>query len=328
MKRIALLDTSICSTNRGDELIMSCIEEEMRDILEDAFLLRVPTHLSLSSFFKTLMRLPDSLHEISMAEYKFIGGTNLLQANMMNRTNQWDINLWNSRVLKGSICVGVGSNGILKGKNCNYYTKALYTKVLSNQFIHSTREDKASLLIENLGLSCLNTGCASLWKLTPSFCTGIPMERTDAVIFTLTDYNRDHIRDKDMILFLLREYKTVNIWLQGIYDYEYLRELIDEKTRSRIIVIPPSVEKYKEILSYPIDYVGTRLHAGIYALRQGRRAIILGLDDRMRSMQDCFGVNYVEREDQSMFRERVYSTFRTNIRLNQTAIDQWKGQFL
>lgn len=46
MERVTLLDTSVGTTNLGDEIIMRCFREEMRTFLEKYFVLTAPTHLS------------------------------------------------------------------------------------------------------------------------------------------------------------------------------------------------------------------------------------------------------------------------------------------
>lgn len=108
MERITLLDTSVGSTNLGDEIIMRCFKEEMKDLLEKYFVLSAPTHLRNFSLLQNIGNLPDSAREISLSKYKFACGTNLLSPNLLHRCNQWDINLFSCKPLYGTILVGVG----------------------------------------------------------------------------------------------------------------------------------------------------------------------------------------------------------------------------
>ena len=140
MEKIALLDTAVGSTNKGDEIIRECVKEELGDLLNKYFVMNTPTHLSAFTLLQNIGRLPDSAREISEAKYKFVCGTNLFSRDMIHRCNQWNIGYFNSRPVTGSIFVGVGSNGRNK---INFYTRKLYKKILSKEFIHSVREEKA-----------------------------------------------------------------------------------------------------------------------------------------------------------------------------------------
>ena len=108
MEKITLLDTAVGSTNRGDDIIMHCAQEELGWLIKKYYLLRVPTHLRSCGLEECLGRLPDSAREIESSKYKFICGTNLLSENMFHRTNQWNVNIWNSRPIRGSVLLGVG----------------------------------------------------------------------------------------------------------------------------------------------------------------------------------------------------------------------------
>lgn len=165
VEKITLIDTSVGSTNRGDEIIMNCAEEELEWLLQKYYPLYIPSHLRGFGMDECIGNLPDSASEVAASKYKFVCGTNLLAQNMLHRSNQWNINLLNSKPLVGSVLVGVGG----KGKVLNSYTRKLYKKVLSNYYIHSVRNKAAYECLTDLGLKCLNTGCVTLWKLTPDF---------------------------------------------------------------------------------------------------------------------------------------------------------------
>ena len=77
MERITLLDTSVGSTNRGDEIIMECMKEELKPLLHRYFVLNASTHLSSFTFLQSIFKLPDSANEIFQSKYKFVGGSNL-----------------------------------------------------------------------------------------------------------------------------------------------------------------------------------------------------------------------------------------------------------
>lgn len=117
MEKITLLDTSVGSTNKGDEIIMKCFYEEMNDLLSKYFVLTVPTHVRSFSLGQCLGKLPDSAAEISNSKYKFACGTNMLSADLFHRTNQWDVSLMSCKPLKNTILVGVGGGDRVKKRN-------------------------------------------------------------------------------------------------------------------------------------------------------------------------------------------------------------------
>ena len=321
MEKITLLDTSVGSTNKGDEIIMKCVEEEMRYLLEQYYVLKVPTHLCSFNAMECLWKLPDSASEIFSSKYKFVCGTNLLSGNMFHRTNQWDINLLNCKPFKESILIGVG--GLTNV--ADFYTKKLYQKILSPKYVHSVRDKKAYDLMCSMGLKCINTGCVTMWKLTPEFCEQIPVMKTNKVVFTLTDYKRDAERDTKMIQILRENYEEILFWIQGIHDLEYLQSLTDI---SDIKIIPPNVQAYENVLNMNVDYVGTRLHAGIFALRHKVRSIIISVDERMDALAEKITENCLLRKDIDKLHEKINSKIITECFLDWDAVKEWKEQFV
>lgn len=321
MEKITLFDTAIGSTNKGDEIIVRCLEEELQNILKTYFIMKAPTHLTGFSFLECLGKLPDSAAEIAASKYKFICGTNLLSDNMFHRTNQWDINLFNSKPVEGSVLVGVGA---LHGDQPNLYTRLLYRKVLSSQYIHSVRDEKAKKILERLHFQCVNTGCVTLWKLTTAFCSEIPIQKSDRVIFTLTDYRRDYKWDYQLITVLKKKYKNLLFWPQGVHDVEYLRELCDP---AGIFILEPSVNAYEDALNNGADYVGTRMHAGIFALRHRCRSCIVCVDPRMDAIKEVLRNNCIPRVRVDDLSQMIDSNIETEVSLDWNLIQKWKDQF-
>lgn len=322
MEIITLLDTAVGSTNRGDEIIMKCDCEELEYILRKYYTLLVPTHLCAFNAMECIGPLPDSAGEVASSKYKFVCGTNLLGGKMLNRTNQWDVNLLNIRPLRGCVLMGVGS----EADRTDRYTSVLYRRLLSSDYIHSVRNDKARDLLTSIGLRAENTGCLTMWKLTPDFCRTIPRKKSDTVIFTLTDYRREPQADAAMISILRRNYRKIYFWIQGIYDLDYLRSITDA---SDIEIVASDVDAYGRILrNGRIDYVGTRLHAGIYALRHGVRSILLTVDLRMNSMAGCLPNNCLPRaEVEPELERKIQGEFATECLIDWDAVARWKGQF-
>jgi len=97
-----------------------------------------------------------------------------------------------------------------------------------------------------------------------------------------------------MLEILRRHYDTIYLWIQTLTDYQYARSLdADLRFTSH------SLRALDELLTSNIDldYIGVRLHAGIRAIQQGRRSVILEIDNRAREMGRNFGLPTVERTD-------------------------------
>ena len=78
-----------------------------------------------------------------------------------------------------------------------------------------------------------------------------------------------------------------------------------------------------------VDYVGTRLHAGIRAMQKGRRSLIIGIDNRAIEMGTDFNLPVVRRDDVAKsLQGRIDGSWETHIRLDHQAIRTWRGQFV
>lgn len=322
MKTIVLFDPSIRSLNMGDHIIMQSAERELKKIWENCYVIHCGTHTPAVTFYQNT-RLNPRIKLYDEATYKFICGSNLLWKNLMIPRPTFNVNPWNSKIYYNSILVGVGTNS--SKKKPNLYTKWLYKHILSKKYMHSVRDEETKRFVESLGFKAINTGCPTMWKFNDDFCKEIPTKKADKVIFTLTDYNKDKEKDQKLINILKKNYKEVYFWLQGIYDEEYFNEFdnIEE-----IKLIPPSLEAYEEVLNKnSIDFVGTRLHAGMYAMQHKKRTIILAIDNRVRDMKETYNLNTIERDDIDKLDDYLNSIINTRISINQKNIDEWFSQF-
>ncbi len=314
MNRVTIFDTSICTENVGDEIIMDCVNSQLRDMFKRTMFLRVPTHEKITKI---------SYMRMKKTKLGFVGGTNLLASNMRYPINQWNIHIWNTKHLNDVILMGVGSQNY--GDKINLYTKYLYRKALSSNYIHSVRDSYTETILRKMGINnVINTGCPTLWSLTEDHCNNIPTKKSKNVICTFTDYNKDYNRDKQLSEILFKNYDNVYCWIQGSSDYEYIKSISD-----KFILVDPHLEEYDKILASDIDldYVGTRLHAGIRAMQKGRRSIILSIDNRAREMGKDYNLNVIERHDIEMLDEYINKEFTTNVKLKLENINKWKNQF-
>lgn len=324
MDNILLLDTSIATDNIGDEIIMECTRKELMPILRNNFVRTLPTHVSPFHWYQ-VWRKSNALMSFANSKYKFVGGSNILVPNLLTHYPQWNINLFNYQPLKGCILVGVGA-GVGAERGSNWYTRYIYKHLLNSEYFHSARDERSKKYMEYLGVKAINTGCVTMWMFTPEFCKKIPTKKADIVVFTLTSgYGASMKKDQCMIDILLKNYKEVYFFPQCVGDFQYLHKF---KNIERIKLLEASKIAYDEFLTNnDTDYVGTRLHGGIYAMRHARRAIIVAIDERTRAINAKNNLNCVERNNIKEIEDMVNSDIETNITMDFENIKHWKSQF-
>ena len=323
MKKILLLDTSVATQNVGDEIINDSIRMNWTELYDKNYICKYPTHTPPYAWWQQLI-VSRKFDILANSDYKFLCGTNALYTNMMRPLPQWNIFPWNASFFKDTILLGVGAG--INSRHINIYTKYLYKKVLSKNYIHSTRDEYTKNMLESLGYKAMNTGCPTLCGFTDKKKKKIPSTKSDKVLFTLTGYQPDIENDKLMVEILSNNYEELFFWPQTPTDLDYLRSIghIDVK------VITPNLCAYDRVLSdNNIDYVGNRLHGGIRALQHGRKSLIVAIDYRAVNMSKQYGLPIIEREHiRSKLDGFINSNFETKITgLDFDVIEKWKMQF-
>ena len=324
MRGVILFDPSIRSLNKGDEIIMRSAERELEKagLLQNSYVIHSATHAPIVTFYQNTRKNP-RMKFYDDAKYKFICGSNLLWKNMLKPRPVFNVNLWNCMPYENSILLGVGVGQA--DNSPNLYTKKLYEKILSKDMVHSTRDKAAAEFLTSLGYKAINTGCPTMWRFTEEFCSDIPKEKADSVVFTLTDYGRENEWDQKLIQILKREYKKVYFWIQGAFDMEYFGSL---SQTDGITVIPPTVDEYARILDQEeVDYVGTRLHAGLFAMQHKKRSIIIAIDNRVRDLHAAYDLHVIERHSLEQLPEMVNTSLSTKVNIHSENIRQWLSQF-
>lgn len=316
MEKIILFNPAISSLNLGDHIIAYACKENIESLLKNKMCIDISTHLPISNLYMGL---------IKNVKYSFVLGSNLLMNNMNGRFRQWDIKLWNTRRINKAILMGVGWHQY--SSKTNSYTKKLYNRVLSNEYYHSVRDEYTKIKLNDIGIkNVINTGCPTLWNLDKKHCMQIPKNKSYRVIFTLTDYKKDLVKDKKMINILKNNYEKLYFWIQGGNDYEYLKELYNG---SDIEIINPNLEDYNKIIKNGnIDFVGTRLHGGIRALQNKCRTIIISVDNRAKELNRNYNIPIIEREKIDILEEKINKEWETDIHIPIDRIKKWKSQFM
>lgn len=320
---LVIFDTALGTTNLGDDIIYSCILNEMADIINQCSTMRLATHVDNFNYLQ-IKRGGQKLDYIKNADLKLICGTNLLMDDLRHKIGpQFRLYNWNKIIYKDSVLVGVGSTNY---KQINNYTKKLYQNTFSHDYIHSVRDDWTCESMKSMGFQAINTGCPTLWGLTPEKSAKIPHKKSDNVIFSLSGYNLQQgpNEDKIMLDILFDNYKELYAWIQTTRDEQYIDSLLNGRNVKKI----RSLAEYEKALSMEnIEYVGTRLHGGVYAMLHQKRTIVVAIDNRARGFHITHHLPIVERSEIKTLAERINSEFETSISNPTENINTFLNQF-
>jgi polysaccharide pyruvyl transferase WcaK-like protein len=313
MKKISVFDTTISDYNLGNQIIMESVYKHLYGIFPEDFFFKVP--------YMEITR--HTIDYLKRSDLTFFGGTNSLSG-QMERYKQWDLTLRKSYQVRHVILMGIG--WWQYQSKTSWYTRLLLKNALSKKYFHSARESHTQAKLAEIGIeNVINTGCPTLWDLSPEHCSNIPKHKSKDVMLTLTDYHPNVMRDKKILEILRANYETIYYWIQGEGDLDYLNQI---KTNENVVLVHPRLESYDEALMRPdMDYVGTRLHAGIRALQKGRRALIIGIDNRALEMQKDFNLPVLHQDRIEELSHHVNDALPVKINLPVENIARWRNQF-
>lgn len=312
-KDIGILNPAIGTTNLGDLIIYKSVYTNLREIYPDDLFSNFPTQLYTSFDAMSLMREKDLL---------FISGTNLLSSNLESKL-QWKIHKGHKNFLKNKVVL-FGCGWWQYQGEINSYTKDIYKSVLNKKVLHSARDQYTVDKLKNIGiLNVVNTSCPTLWSITPEKCKLIPKVKGEDVVTTLTFYHKNAELDYRMLEILSQSYKKVYLWIQGLNDVNYYNEI--NLGFKNVELLPPTIEAYDKILLHNnIDYVGTRLHAGVRALQNNVRTLILAVDNRALEIGKDVNLNVINRKNVEDSLEFIKHEYQTKIKLPVENIESWK----
>lgn len=331
MRKIVLFDPSIgnnkgiLSPNLGDVIINDSIMKFLSISFKNFEIIKISTHVELSKKEKNLLK---------DAEYVFVGGSNLLSADIKT------YNQWKSNSYKFFITLPISKNAILFGvgwwqyqNKPTMYTTYFYKRLLSSRLHHSVRDSYTKVKLNEMGIkNSINTSCPTTWELN-----GIIVDRLkrkeENVLLMLTDYHPDGEIDNKIIDILLEKFgDRIYFFPQGSRDEDYLRTLKSYKENmSRFVVLDHDIEELNQLIKLHSNlvYIGTRLHGGIRCLQKGIPSLILSIDNRSLELGKDINLAVVQRGNFRAIRDWIES--RTNfgrICLPNERINFWKEQFL
>lgn len=313
MKIISIFDTTISEYNLGNQIIMDSVQRELDEIFGNKFQYNIP-YQQVNKNIKKCFRQSD---------YVFFGGTNSLSS-FMNKYKQWDINLFKTSYVKDVIMMGIG--WWQYQDDPNYYTKLVLNRALNHEIYHSARDSYTEKKLRKLGFKVINTGCPTTWCLTKDKLKKLDgLTKKNSVVITFTDYNKDLKYDKELFDICKKNYNNIYIWPQGVGDLEYIKQIDDEGIST---IIHSNLKAFDTILqNEKVDYIGTRLHAGMRALQNDVRAFFIAIDNRTIEIGKDIGIPYVKRENISDIEVLINSKYNSNFNIDYDAIEAWKNQF-
>ncbi|WP_163131645.1 polysaccharide pyruvyl transferase family protein [Agarivorans sp. Alg241-V36] len=314
---ITLFDTSIASKNVGDFIIMDAVNEQLANIIPFEQIVTLPTH---DTFGREGRRV------LNLSEYSIVGGTNLLSSHLL-RYQQWKFGAKDLLTLNHAVLMGVGWWQYQNSPDL--YSRTVWNRVLNKKMLHSVRDSFTEKQLSKMGIkNVINTSCSTMWGLTPEHCKKINQSKSNNVVVTLTDYNRDPNADLKLINCLLDNYSEVSFWPQGSGDVSYF-ESLHSLFKRNVTLLNPSLTCLNNALSNAdVDYVGTRLHAGIRALQYKKRTIIIGIDNRAIEKSIDFNLTVLKRTDIEKLNALINKEIETKIRIPFENIQTWKSQFV
>ncbi len=314
---MTVFNTAMNTDNLGDHIIMHYCRKFLSECFPNYPQNDISTHCVPSE---------EDEQKMQQTKYRFVCGTNLLTSHIEQWWNWLLPDGWRAKSkYRNVVLLGVG--WVVYQDECSDYSRMIYRTMLNPNMLHSVRDQYTLSKLQQAGFrNVINTGCPTTWALTPEFCLDIPTRKAKTVVATIIDYRRDPEKDNEMLEILSRNYDHIYLWLQGRRDEEYLQTL---NIPINLTTIPASLEAYEEVLRKGgVDYVGTRLHAGIHALNYKIRSIILAVDNRATEMGRDVNLPVIQRDEIGReLEKKIQSDFATEIRIKQENIDKFKAQF-
>lgn len=315
METISIVDTSICTDNLGDEIIMDAVNSVVEEIFPNAYVFRVPSHEALSDRTRRFIR---------QSEWCFIGGTNLLSSNITSK-GLWRLDAAGASAYGSTRTVSLGTGWNDYMATATPQTRELLQTALFKDIQHSVRDSYTREHLAQVGRDALSTSCPTTWQLTPEHCSTLPTSRASTAVFTLSAWRHDVEADRAFVDLLRQRYKAVWFFPQMHDDYDYFARF----GWTDIKVLPATTQAYTRFLeNEDVDFVGTRLHGGIRALQKGRRALILAIDNRAAEIHKDTSLPVLQRTDIAGIAAWLDRDDPIMLQLPEAAIRQWKSQFV
>lgn len=310
---IGIINPSIGTSNLGDLIILDAVLAELRNHYPQDLFTNFPSQLGTDFMAKELMGKKDCL---------FVSGTNLLMSNM-NKHSQWKIDPGHKIFLRNKVIL-TGVGWWQYQNKPNSYTQDLYKTILSENSYQSVRDSYTAEMLKSIGIeNVVNTTCPTLWNVTPEHCQKVPVHKSPKVVTTMTFYKANAEKDRLLLDMLVDNYEKTYLWVQGLEDIEYMKKIFPRY--NKVELVAPTMEAYNDILMDPeIEYLGTRLHAGIRALQYGKRTQIVAVDNRAIEIGKDTNLNVISRDNVEQALDFIQDKYVTKVVLPIDNINKWR----
>lgn len=322
--KVVLFNTAIGTTNNGDFIIYENAKRGIQPLLEKSFVMEFGTHLNNLGILHYCVH-SSKVSFADSCDYKFVLGTNLLTSNMWRSIRQWPVGPFNRLIYKNCIMMGTGIT--YDKTKMDLFTRQMYQQILRKDIVHSVRDEKSKKMLETIsGVKAINTGCPTLWGLTPDVCDKIPVKKAKNAVVSVSGYKSQIDKKADQILVDTMEanYDKIYLWVQTIEDEHYYKELNHKKEAVNIY----SLYEFKRLCENGnVDYIGTRLHGGIFAMQNLVRTIIIEIDHRASGFREDNHINTISRANIEELEDYLNCDVKTEIVLRESEIKDWLSQF-
>lgn len=329
--KISILDPAILddngrlSNNLGDIIIQRAVTQELRSLFGACDIVRISSHFRMKA---------EHFNSIQDSRYVFVGGSNLLGNSVFNpcekllrlkgfRWRQWGLTLWDARRVHNAILLGAGW-WRYEGRT-GLYTRSILKAALSKDALHSVRDEYTKKKLNLIGIrNVVNTGCPTMWPLAKLDPTTFPTEKADKALVMLTDTQQAPELDAKLLELVLAKYRHVFCWPQGSGDGDYAASL-----GFPINILEHSLKALEDFVhgEPDFDYIGSRLHGGIYCMGAKKRSLILRIDNRATEISRDTGLATAVRDDFDFIAQWIDDSSQHEFRINRQAINHWRNQF-
>ena len=270
---IVVADTSICSSNTGDQIIARAAYAALRELTDRYGLRYVPTHTGMGYRGRRIVR---------QGSATLVAGTNLLSAHVGIK-QQWrtpPLPTGLRRMITFGCAFGSGEDPV--GRTARTYLRS----VLDPAALHSVRDRHAADSLTAMGFQALYTGCPTMWLVDSIAKPTDEVDRGDGLVILNASLGKPEL-DRLLLETGAARWDRLHFWAQSPMDFAYRSQLPPGST-----VVAPSLEGLGEfLLTHPgAEILTTRLHAAIFCQWHGARPRLIAVDTRTKRCADDAGM--------------------------------------
>ena len=310
---VTVADPSLGSWNVGDEVIANSALDVLRDGLAGYRVHRISTHV-----YPGLR----PLRFIRASRCALVFGSNLLGPGVRSRRplTPWRVTTLDATVNRGKyVLMGVG--WITADRPWTRGVAAKTRALLSPELIHSVRDEHSAERLHEIGVdNHLLTGCPTTWKLDQ---VDVRRSRGERAVVALNGASDDPRFVKRFAGLVADRYEQVAFFPQMPRDLT----LVPHLPRSWEVIGPNLWNLERALCQGEVDYLGTRLHAGIRAMQLGVRAFIVQTDHRAGSVCSVVQLRTFTKDELDEVGDLVDTDFENRAIPPRETINRYLAQF-